>query len=101
MFSDSYTSNLCGDISIKIAFPSSAEPIINDSEIKMGCFFAIAIASLKFRAYCRISLATIDIGVFATQGIEDFPALSVTVSPARFIPETTPIIPAQPTERKA
>ena len=54
--------------------------------------------SLTFDAYCKISRVNMEIGVFATQGISDFPALMVTVSPCSFIPETTPIMPAQVTD---
>ena len=56
-----------------------------------------SIASSIVVAYCKISKATREIGVFARIGIDDFPAFIVTERPSIFIPDETPIIPAQAT----
>src|SRR5450432_1550787 len=77
------------------ALLSSDDPIRKDSETNIFLFFAIDIASWIFSAYCKISRATNDTGVADAEGISDFAALMVTVSPFSFIPETTPINPPQ------
>ena len=82
--------------SIVAVLLSSKEPINIDSETNVFLFSAIAKASLIFFAYCRISLATREIGVAALVGISDLAALMVTVNPFSFIPDTVPIMPAQP-----
>ena len=78
-----------------MALCSSALPTMIDSETKTSRFLAIAIASSVVLAYCKISLVTKEIGVLAINGILDFPALMVTVSPCSFIPLTEPINPGQ------
>src|SRR4051812_44769486 len=91
----SYNSVLKGVFSM-IAEPlSDKDPRRMDSETNVFRFFAIANASSIFLAYCKISLATMEIGVAALVGISDLAALIVTVRPFSFIPETVPIIPAQ------
>ena len=75
------------------ALRSAALPTNMASETNTFRFWAIAIAWSIFLAYCNISRHNSEIGVRAFIGIVDFPALIVTVSPSKFIPESTPIIP--------
>ena len=73
---------------------SIAEPIISVSETKVCRFFAMAMASSIVEAYCNISRAKIEIGIFAPVGKSDLDALIVTLNPFSFSPEATPVKPA-------
>ena len=95
LFGTSKTPKLLGETSIRIALLSAALPTIIDSDTKTFRFLAMAIASSILVAYCKISRAKTEIGVFAIKGIFDFPAFIVIVNPFVFIPETAPVIPAQ------
>ena len=90
---------LSGLFSIIAARFSRPEPIKRDSDTNASLFDAIIYASSIFEAYCNISLAIIEIGVLDLTGGEDFAAFIVIVSPFSFIPESTPDIPAQPTDK--
>jgi len=94
-FSTSYTPKFLGETSIKMAFCSLELPTIIDSDTNTSLFFAIAIASSVVVAYCKISRVSKAIGVLATNGILDLPALMVTVIPLVFIPLTAPTKPGQ------
>ena len=87
-----------GDFSMTAAHPSAAEPIRIDSDTNVLRRRAMARASSMVEAYCRISRVSIDIGVADDVGTADLAALMVTVRPASFIPDITPIIPGQLTE---
>ena len=73
------------------ALPSRAEATSSDSLTKVSRRRAISRASPIVAACCRISRARIEIGVAAESGTGPLAALIVT-----FMPDSTPIIPAQP-----
>ena len=79
---------------------SRAEAMSSDSETKVRVVSAMAQASSMVEAYCRMVRASSEMGVAARVGSAPLAALSVTVSPAAFIPERTPLMPAHPTEAK-
>ena len=78
------------------ALPSRAEATSSDSLTKVSRRRAISSASAMVAACCRISRARIEMGVADASGMGPFAALIVTVSPSEFMPDSTPIIPAQP-----
>ena len=78
------------------ALPSRADATSSDSLTKVSRRRAISRASPIVAACCRISRARIEIGVAAESGTGPLAALIVTVSPLSFMPDSTPIIPAQP-----
>ena len=75
---------------------SLAEPINIDSDTNVWVVSAIFFASSMVEAYCRMRRAKMEMGVALWVGMEDLAALMVTVSPAAFMPEHTPVMPAQP-----
>ena len=60
-----------------MALFSLPEAIKSDSETKRSNLPAILIASSRLCAYCRISRASIETGVFASVGYVDFAAFIV------------------------